>query len=57
MIASVVVWHASIIVVSATQSFYLSFVVLTITGAGFASTQVFMLSALLGTSQAEYRDG
>jgi len=55
MIASVVVWHASIIVVSATQSFYLSFVVLTITGAGFASTQVFMLSALLGTSQAEYR--
>jgi MFS family permease len=55
MIASVVVWHASIIAVSATQSFYLSFAVLTITGAGFASTQVFMLSALLGVSKAEYR--
>jgi len=55
MIASVVVWHASIIAVSATQSFYLSFAVLTITGAGFASTQVFMLSALLGVSRAEYR--
>ncbi len=55
MIASVVVWHASIIAVSATQSFYLSFAILTITGAGFASTQVFMLSALLGVSQAEYR--
>ncbi len=29
--------------------------VLAITGAGFASTQVFLLSALLGTSLSEYR--
>jgi len=28
---------------------------LTVTGAGFASTQVFLLSALLGTSKAEFR--
>ena len=55
MIASVVVWHVSIIAVSATHSFYLSMAILTITGAGFASTQVFLLSALLGVSKAEYR--
>ena len=55
MIGSVVVWHASILVFSATQSFYLSMVILTVTGAGFASTQVFLLSALLGTSKAEFR--
>ena len=55
MIGSVVVWHASILVFSATQSFYLSMAILTVTGAGFASTQVFLLSALLGTSKAEFR--
>ena len=55
MIGSVVVWHASILVFSATHSFYLSMAVLTVTGAGFASTQVFLLSALLGNSLAEYR--
>ncbi|MCH9018313.1 MAG: MFS transporter [Chloroflexi bacterium] len=55
MIGSVVVWHASILVFSATHSFYLSMAILMVTGAGFASTQVFLLSALLGNSQAEYR--
>ena len=55
MIGSVVVWHASILVFSTSQSFYLSMAVLTVTGAGFASTQVFILSALLGTAKSEYR--
>ena len=55
MIGSVVVWHASILVFSTTSSFALSMVILSVTGAGFASTQVFLLSALLSTSQAEYR--
>ena len=55
MIGSVVLWHASILVFSTSQSFYLSMAILTVTGAGFASTQVFMLSALLGNSQPEYR--
>ncbi len=55
MIGSVVVWHASILVFSSSQSFYLSMAILTVTGAGFASTQVFILSALLGTAQSEYR--
>ena len=55
MIGSVVVWHASILVFATSQSFYLSMAILTVTGAGFASTQVFMLSALLGNAQAEYR--
>ena len=55
MIGSVVVWHASILIFATSQSFYFSFAVLTITGAGFASTQVFLLSALLGNSKSEYR--
>ena len=55
MIGSVVIWHASILVFSTSQSFYLSMAILTVTGAGFASTQVFILSALLGTAQPEYR--
>jgi MFS family permease len=55
MIASVVVWHASILVISTTDSFYLSMVILSVTGAGFASTQFFILSALLGQSQSEFR--
>jgi MFS family permease len=55
MIASVVVWHASILVISTTDSFFLSMVILAVTGAGFASTQFFILSALLGQSKAEFR--
>lgn len=55
MIGSVVVWHSSILVFGATQSFYLSFAVLVVIGGAWASTQVFMLSALLGNAQPEYR--
>ena len=55
MIASVVVWHASILVFSTSESLYLSMVIVAVTGAGFASTQVFLLSALLRTAQYEYR--
>lgn len=55
MIASVVVWHASILLFSTSESFYLSMGIVTLTGAGFASTQVFILSALLRTAQPRYR--
>lgn len=55
MIASVLVWHASILVFSTSESFYLSMAILTVTGAGFASTQVFLLSSLLRNTQTEYR--
>ena len=55
MIGAVVFWHISVLVFSTSQSFYLSMAILTMTGAGFASTQVFLLLALLRTSQAEYR--
>ena len=55
MIASVVVWHASILVFSTSESLYLSMAIVSITGAGFASTQVFILSALLRTAQFKYR--
>ena len=55
MIGAVVIWHISILVFSTSQSFYVSMAILTVTGAGFASTQVFILSALLRTAQSEYR--
>ena len=55
MIASVVVWHASILVFATSHVFYVSMAIIVVTGAGFASTQFFMLSALLGNSQPEYR--
>ncbi len=55
MILAVVVWHSSILVFAASQSFYLSMAVLVIIGGGWASTQVFLLSALLQTTQTEYR--
>jgi predicted MFS family arabinose efflux permease len=55
MIASVIVWHASILVFATSQSFFLSMAILAVTGAGFASTQVFMLSSLLGNSRPEFR--
>jgi predicted MFS family arabinose efflux permease len=55
MIASVIVWHASILVFATSQSFLLSMAILAVTGAGFASTQVFMLSSLLGNSRPEFR--
>ena len=55
MIGSVVVWHISILIFSTSESFYLSMAVVAVTGAGFASTQVFILSALLGNALPEYR--
>jgi hypothetical protein len=55
MIGSVVVWHISILVFATSESFYLSMAIVTVTGAGFASTQVFILSALLGTAHPEFR--
>jgi MFS family permease len=55
MITAVVVWHSSILVFAAFQSFYVSMAVLVVTGAAFASTRVFILSALLQTAESEYR--
>ena len=55
MIASVIVWHASILVFSTSESIYLSMAIVAVTGAGFASTQVFILSALLRSAESEYR--
>ena len=55
MFAAVIFWHCSILIFSTTSSFYLSMCILIAVGAGFGSTQVFMLSALLGTAMAEYR--
>jgi predicted MFS family arabinose efflux permease len=55
MIGAVVLWHASILVFAASDSLNWSMAILVVTGAGFASTRVFILSALLRTAQSEYR--
>ena len=55
MITSAIVWHASILVFSTSESIYLSMAILAVTGAGFASTQVFILSALLRNAESEFR--
>ena len=55
MIAAVVLWHASILVFSTSESLYLSMGILVFTGMGFASTQVFILTALLRTTQPQFR--
>ena len=55
MIGAVILWHVTILVFATSQPFYLSMVILVLTGAGFASTQVFILAALLRTTQSEYR--
>jgi len=55
MIRSVVVWHISILVFATSDTFYLSMAIVSVTGAGFASTQVFILSALLGNAKPEFR--
>ena len=55
MILSVVVWHAAILVFATSQSFYYSLSILMVIGGGWATTQVFLLTALLRTTQSEYR--
>ena len=55
MILSVVVWHGSMLIFALSSSFYLSLAILLVTGVAFSSTQVMMLTAMLRTTQAEYR--
>ena len=55
MILSVVVWHGSMLVFALSSSLYLSLAILLVTGMAFSSTQVMMLTAMLRTTQAEYR--
>ena len=55
MIAAVILWHSSILVFATSDSLYLSMGILVFTGMGFASTQVFLLTALLRTTGPEFR--
>jgi len=55
MILSVVVWHGSMLVFALSSSLYLSLAILLVTGLAFSSTQVMMLTAMLRTTQADYR--
>ena len=55
MITSVVIWHGSMLVFAMSSNLYLSLAILLVTGAAFSSTQVMMLTAMLRTTQADYR--
>ena len=55
MIIAVVLWHVSILIFAASDSFYWSMGILVFTGMGFGTTQVFLLTALLRITGAEYR--
>ena len=55
IILAVIVWHGSILMFSASQSFYMSLAILVITGMAFSSTQVLMLTLLLRTTESDYR--
>ena len=55
MILSVVIWHGSMLVFALSTNLYLSLSILLVTGAAFSSTQVMMLTAMLRTTQADYR--
>ena len=55
MILSVVVWHGSMLVFALSSNLYLSLAILLVTGLAFSSTQVMMLTAMLRTTQADYR--
>ncbi len=55
MIGAVVAWHVTILLFTASSSFAFALVILIFTGMAFGSTQVFILTALLRTAQAEFR--
>lgn len=55
MLGAVILWHTSILLFSTSESMYLSMGILILIGIGFASTQVFILTALLRTSKFEFR--
>ena len=55
LIGAVIMWHASILAFSASESFYLSMTILFAMGIWFSATQVFMLTVLLRTTKPEFR--
>ena len=55
LIGAVIMWHVSILVFSASQSFYLSMAILFVMGIFFSATQVFMLIVILRTTKPEFR--
>ena len=55
LILSVIIWHATMVVFSASHTFYLSLTILLLTGMAFSSTQVMMLTVILRTVLPEFR--
>ena len=55
LIVAAIMWHTMILVFSLSRSFYLSMGLFALVGMAFASTQVFILTLLLRTTQQEFR--
>ena len=55
LIVAVFTWHATILLFSLSQWFYVSLAILALVGASFASTQALILTLLLRATQAEFR--
>ena len=55
LIVAVLTWHATILLFSLSQWFYVSLAILVLVGASFASTQALILTLLLRATQAEFR--
>ena len=55
LMVAIVAWHASMLVFTASDSFYLSMAILLATGMAFGATQVMMLTVLLRTTLPEFR--
>ncbi len=55
LITAVIMWHVTVLVISFSQSFALSMIILVLIGMSFASTQVLILTLLLRTTDARFR--
>ena len=55
LILSVIAWHATMLVFSASHSLYLSLSILLLTGMAFSSTQVMMLTVILRNTLPDFR--
>ena len=55
LILTVIIWHTSMVVFSASTSFPVSLAILVVTGMAFSSTLVLILTILLRTARPEFR--
>lgn len=55
LIFTVIIWHASMVAFSASNTFVISLAILVVTGMAFSSTLVLILTVLLRTARPEFR--